>query len=88
MLDILDILNQATKPDLMDKEMCRASKQLQPYWDKVQKAFSRQFVDEMSQADDDLWELECREHFARGLWLGLRLGQFTEQGPSGGVGNF
>lgn len=88
MSDILKILNQATRPDTMDKEMRQASQQLKPYWDKVQKAFSRQFVDEISHADGKLWELECQEHFARGLWLGLRLGQFSEQGPGGGVGNF
>lgn len=87
MLSIADILNDATKTNQMDEEMRRAAQRAAPYRKKVHRAFSREFVDELSQAEGEIWLLECREHFARGLWLGLRLGQFAEQGPGGGVGD-
>lgn len=53
----------------------------------MQKAFSTKFVNEMTLADGEVWDLECQEHFTRGFWLGLRLGQFSEQGPGCGVGD-
>lgn len=87
MKDILDFLDQATRSDFMDEKMQQAAQRRAPYWDKVHRAFSLQFADEMAQADEAFWMLECREHFARGLWLGLKLGQFSEQGPGGGVGD-
>lgn len=88
MQDMLKILNQATKPITTTEEYHAAQGKALPYWDAVQKAFSTRFVNEMTMAEDAAWELECQEHFERGFWLGLRLGQFTEQGPGGGVGNF
>lgn len=85
MLDFLEFLDQVTKSDFMDEEMQQAAQRRTPYWDKVHKAFSLQFADEMAQADEAFWLLECREHFARGLWLVLKSGQFSEQGPGGGA---
>lgn len=87
MSDILKILNQATKPVATTKKYQAAQEKSLPYWDAVQKAFSTKFVNEMAMADDETRELECQEHFTRGLWLGLRLGQLAEQGPGGGVGD-
>ncbi len=86
-MDIFDILNEATRPVLVSKEYRAASKQAEPYWDAVHKAFSTKFINEMLDADSLSWQVECREHFIRGLWLGLCLGQFAEQGPSGGIGD-
>lgn len=88
MSDILKILNQATKPISTTKKYRAAQEKSLPYWTAVQKAFSTKFVNEMTLADGEVWELECQEHFTRGFWLGLRLGQFSEQGPSGSVGDF
>lgn len=88
MSDILKILNEATKPITTTKEYKNVQNKCDPYWDAIEKAFSTKFVNEMFMATGDLLLLECDEHFARGLWLGLRLGQFSEQGPGGGVGNF
>ena len=87
MSDLFDILNHATQPIATNQEYRAAQEKALPYWKAVQKAFSIRFVNDMTTADSTVWELECREHFMRGLWLGLRLGQFSEQGPGGGVGD-
>lgn len=87
MFNMTEILNEVTKGNPTDSEMYQASQRLVPYWEKIRKAFTLQFAEEMSQANQDLCQLKCQESFTCGLWLGLRLGQFTEQGPGGGVGD-
>lgn len=73
MSEILDLLNEATRPETMSKEQQAAVKAAVPYWDKVQAAFSWRFADEMYEAVDKAWVLECDEHFARGFHLGAQL---------------
>ncbi len=87
MFNMTEILNEVTKGNPLDSEIEQASQRLIPYWEKVRKSFTLQFVEEMSQANRDLCLLKCRESFACGLWLGLRLGQLSEQGPGRGVGD-
>ena len=87
MPDVLAILNEATQPTASSEEYRALAKVCTPYWDTVKDALSLDFVNEIFQAVTDLGQLECEEHFQRGLWLGLRLGQFSEQGPCGGVGD-
>ncbi len=87
MLTITEILNEVINAKPLDSEMYQASQRLVPYWEKIRKAFTLQFAEEMSQANQDLCQLKCQESFTCGLWLGLRLGQLSKQGPSGSVGD-
>ena len=87
MIDIVEILNQAAAPEQTSEKYRALAEQCSPYWDAVEKAFSTRFVNEMFLALCAANSRECREYFERGLWLGLRLGQFSEQGPGGGVGD-
>ena len=87
MFDIVKLLNDATAPEQTSKEYRALQEQCSPYWDAVEKAFSTRFVNEMFSALCAVNIQECGEYFRRGLWLGLRIGQFSEQGPGGGVGD-
>ena len=87
MLDILNILKWATWSDDASEEYKTIFHQIMPYWDKIGEALSTEFVEELNAMESRLSSLECSEHFERGLWLGLRLGQFAEQGPRGGIGD-
>lgn len=71
--DIFAMLDEMTDPTRMSPEVRAATKACDPYWDKVQEAFSPNFMDEMHHAVSSAWCLECEEHFARGLRLGARL---------------
>ncbi len=82
MPDIFDTLNEATRPVHTSAEYRAAVKQAEPYWDAVHKAFSTKFVNEMYATAGLAHEVEYREHYIRGLWRGLRLGRFAEQGPA------
>ena len=84
LLDIVKLLNDASAPEHTSREYRALQEQCSPYWDAVEKAFSTRFVNEMFCAVNSQ---ECAEYFARGLWIGLRLGQFAEQGPCGGIGD-
>lgn len=88
MLDVIKLLNQATAPAQTSKEYRALQEKSTPYWDAVEKAFSTRFVNEMFCALCNANIQECAEYFERGLWLGLRIGQFAEQGPGGGIGDF
>ena len=87
MINIIDILNQATKPIRVSEAYLSVSKKTMPYWDKIGEVFPTKFLNELDDLESELCNLICEEHFERGFWLGLRLGQFAEQGPSGGVRN-
>lgn len=87
MIDFIQLLNGATAPISISSECHVLAKQSSPYWEAVEKAFSTRFVNEMFCALCNENAQECKEHFERGLWLGLKLGQLTEQGPRGGVGD-
>ena len=73
MAEILDLLNEATAPNTMSRAEQEALKAAAPYWDKVQEAVSREFADEMYEAVDKAWIVECDEHFARGFHLGAKI---------------
>ena len=73
MSKMLDLLNEMTHPETMSQEQQAAVKAAGPYWDKVQEAFSWKFADEMYEAVDKAWVLECEEHFARGFHLGAKI---------------
>lgn len=87
MIDIIDILNWATRPIHTTEEYRTVQGKSMVYWDAVEQSFSTKFVNELGELEGKKCELMNDEHFARGLWLGLRLGQFAEQGPSGGIRN-
>ena len=87
MMDIIDMLNWATRPIHMTEEHRTLNRKTLLYSDQIEEAFSRQFAEDLDELQDKLTELISSEHFERGLWLGLRLGQFAEQGPRGGVRN-
>ena len=87
MFDITEILNEITKVKPLDSEIRQASRRLIPYWEKIRRSFTLPFADEMAQASRELCLLKCQQYFACGLWLGLLSGQFSEQGPGGGVGD-
>ena len=87
MLDIIDMLNWATKPIHMTEEHHMLDRKTLLYLDQIHEAFSRQFADDLDELYDKITELVSAEHFERGFWMGLRLGQFAEQGPRGGVRN-
>ena len=87
MIDIIKILNHATAPVYASEAYMALSKETNPYWDAIAKAFSLRFVNDFFDANSAVTAQECGESFERGLWLGLRLGQLAEQGPCGGVGD-
>ena len=43
MLDIIDVLNQATKPIRVSEAYLSVSKKTTPYWDKIGEVFPAKF---------------------------------------------
>ena len=82
MLTVLDVLNEATRPDGISEELRAAEEAGSPYWDKVREAFSLTFADEMHRVLSTARCLECEEHFARGLRLGFQLAQELTPRPA------
>ena len=71
--DILKILRTATAPDSVWPEYKEKLKAQNLLYDKVKKAFSEAFVNELWLATAAAWEEEVEEHFARGFRLGAKL---------------
>lgn len=84
---IISILNWATKPVAVTEEYRAAQEKSMVYWEKIGKIFPTQFINELDELEYRKCSLDNAEHFERGFWLGLRLGQFAEQGPRSGVRN-
>ncbi len=82
MLTVLDVLNEATRPNGISEELKAAEEASSPYWNEVREAFSLRFVDEMHRAVSAAWCLECEEHFARGVRLGFQLAQELTPRPA------
>lgn len=82
MLTVLDVLNEATRPNGISQELKAAEEASSPYWNEVREAFSLRFVDEMHRAVSAAWCLECEEHFARGVRLGFQLAQELTPRPA------
>lgn len=43
------------------------------YWDKVSKAFSKEFVNELRDAQSDVTTLECQYYYRKGFYLGFQI---------------
>lgn len=73
MNDILAYLESVTQPDSMGPEYSELLKRASALEAPIQKAFSLEYLDRLSEAQCDILRFERRECFSRGFRLGVRL---------------
>lgn len=71
--DILAYLENLTQPDTMPPEYFDILKGTDPFTEVIQKRLSLQFLDGLTDAQNEVARWERREAFARGVRLGVGL---------------
>lgn len=73
MNNILDLLEDLTRPCSMPPEYFTVSRPLGPLYDKIKETLTLEFLDELNNAQADAVLFERRECFSRGFRLGVQL---------------
>lgn len=71
--DILDYLEEVTKPDELGPEYRKLLEKLSPLDDQFLKATSIELMDQWFFANADIAEFERKESFSRGFRLGAQI---------------
>lgn len=71
--DILNYLESITQPDDMGPEHSRLLKKAIALETPIQEVFSLDYLDKLTDAQNDILRFECRECFSRGFRLGVQL---------------
>lgn len=73
MNDILDYLENLTQPDSMGPEHSQLLKKAIATELPLREAFPLEYLDQLSEAQNDILRFECQECFSRGFRLGVQL---------------
>lgn len=73
MSDLLDYLEELTRPDTPPPEYFEVLRKIIPFTKTIPEQISLDFLDGFSLAQVQITQWECREAFSRGFRLGARL---------------